>query len=80
MAEDNWWEGGGPARVGDMRRAALVIGYGDSDVHARIASNWSDGRGVKICQGWRSIRWLSVTVAARGQQDGETAPAMMRPS
>ena len=30
-----------------MRRAALVIGCGDSDLRARIASNRSEGEGVE---------------------------------
>ena len=33
------------AGVGDMRRAALVIRCGDSYLHARIASDCSDGGG-----------------------------------
>ena len=34
---------GGSAGVGYMRRAALVIGFGDSDLSARITSNRSEG-------------------------------------
>ena len=33
--------------VGDMRRAALVIGYGESDLHARISSDQSEGGGFE---------------------------------
>ena len=57
--------------MGDMRRAALVIGCSDWDLHARITSNRSYGGGVRICRGWRSIRCPSITVAARGRRDGE---------
>ena len=57
--------------MGDMRRAALVIRCGDSDLHVRIASNRSEGRGVQICREWQSIRWPSATVMARGRRDGK---------
>ena len=35
------------ARVEDMRRAALVIGFGNSDLSTRIASSQSEGMGFK---------------------------------
>ena len=44
-------ERGGSAGVGDMRRTALVIVCGNSDLHAMIASNWSDGGGFKYDEG-----------------------------
>ena len=47
MAEDNWREGEGSSRVGDMTRATLVIICGDSDLRSRIASNLSDGGGFE---------------------------------
>ena len=54
----------------DMSREALIIRCGDSDLHARITSNRSEG-GILIYRGWRLIRWTSVMVTARGRQDGE---------
>ena len=35
----------------DIRRAALIIGCGDSDLRARIASYWSGGAGVASVKG-----------------------------
>ena len=34
-----------------MRRAALVIGCGDSDLSARIDSNWSEGGRLESVEG-----------------------------
>ena len=51
VAEDNQREGGGQPGWGDMRRATLVIGCGDSDLRARIASDRSDGGGFKSVEG-----------------------------
>ena len=51
IAEDNRQEGGRSAGVGYMRKAALVIGCGDLDLPARIASNWSEGGGFKPIEG-----------------------------
>ena len=34
-----------------MKRVALVIGYGDLDLRARIDSNWSEGRGFESFEG-----------------------------
>ena len=45
MAEDNQRGGGGSAWVGDMRRAALVIGCSDSYLSAWIDSGWSEEGG-----------------------------------
>ena len=47
MVEDNRQERGKFTGVGYMRRTELVIGYGGSDLHARIASDWSEGGGVE---------------------------------
>ena len=44
---------GRSAGVGDMRRAALVIGCSDLDLRARIAYDRSYGGGVRICRGWQ---------------------------
>ena len=35
----------------DIRRALLVIGCGDSDLCARIASYWSGGTGLASVEG-----------------------------
>ena len=48
MAEYNWQEGGGITGVGDIRREALVIRWGDSDLCARIASIWSEVGGLNL--------------------------------
>ena len=53
-----------------MMRSALVIGCGDSDLHARITSNRSEG-GILIYRGWRLIIWPIVTVVDRGQDNGD---------
>ena len=47
MTEDNWQEGGGSAMLGGMRRAALVIGCGNSNLLARNAPNRSE-RGLDL--------------------------------
>ena len=41
-----------------------------------ISSAWSEGGGVQICRGWRSIRWPSVMVAGG---DGKTSAKTAHP-
>ena len=69
---------GGSSGVGYMRRAALVIGCGDSDLSARIASDRSEGVGFKSVL---SLNFLRVAIGqmaepqgrkwAEGQDNGE---------
>ena len=62
--------------MGDMRRAALVIGCGDSDLRARITSNWLEGeRGLEyVKDGDRS------DVQASQSQPGDYVKAIIAPA
>ena len=68
MAEYNWQEGVGHPGWGIWR--------GQRSLSHVVTETWALGSlpivqmgGVRICQGWQSIRWLSVTVAAKGQDN-----------
>ena len=52
-----------------MRKAALVIGCSDSDLHNRIAYNWSEGGGLNL---------LRVTINRMAERHGHGQGMMGR--
>ena len=64
-----------------MRRAALVIGYGDSDLRAKITSDWSVGGEFESVEGGdRSDGRASQSRPGDRTTTAKTAPPPMRPS
>ena len=66
--------------MGDMRRAALVIGCGDSDLHGSIASNRSEEGGVTSVEGGNQSDGRLSQSRPGDNKTVKTAPAPTRPS